>query len=408
MTAQGRTPASKHGGSRYAALLGSPAQTGKLTRLKCLFVIDSLGSGGAQRQMVTLAQALNARGHDITIFTYYPQHQHLLVDVRERGISVVSETKKSRYTPRVVLALRRLIRRGGHDIILSYLDTPNLYAELANLRMQRSPLVVSERSTFPLGRMPLRTYALQQAHRLADAVVVNSYRQGQRMVHQFPWMRNRLRIITNGVDLERFAPAVGRSVLAGPNETEVRLLAIGNIVANKNACGLMKALVVLQRANRVRVRVRWAGKRSMTAAGQLYFASAEKLLRENGLTEQWEWLGERTDIPELLRDHDALIHPSFYEGMSNAVCEALACGRPVLASDVSDHRRMIQHGVTGLLFNPASPEDIAAAIERFACQSSHSRELAGRSARRFAEEMLSQEGFVDAYEGLFNELLIAQ
>lgn len=408
MTIHARLSVSKSGGTCRAVVHGSGAQTGEPDRLNCLFVIDSLGSGGAQRQMVTLAQVLKARGHDITIFTYYPQHQHLLADVQERGIAVVSERKKSRYAPGVVLALRRLMHRSSYHVILSYLDTPNLYAELANLRARRSALVVSERSTFPPGAIPLRTYALQQAHRLADAIVVNSYHQGQRMVHQFPWMKDKLRIITNGVDLQRFSPAVDKSELAGSDEREVKLLAIGNVVANKNVCGLIKALAVLRRTSRVRIRVRWVGKKSSTAEGELYFASAQKLLVENGLAEHWEWLGERADIPELLRVHDALIHPSFYEGMSNAVCEALACGRPVLASDVSDHRQMIQHGVTGLLFDPASPEDIAAAIERFTYQSTHSREQAGRSARMFAEATLGQESFVNAYEGLFYDLLLTR
>jgi glycosyltransferase involved in cell wall biosynthesis len=217
-------------------------------------------------------------------------------------------------------------------------------------------------------------------------------------------MAMKLRTITNGVDLERFCPAASRTVAEVPPEGVLELLAVGNIVENKNVCGLIKALMALRRTNRLNVRVRWAGKRSKTLAGQQLFARAERMLTENALAGSWEWLGERTDIPELLRSHDALIHPSFYEGMSNAICEALACGRPVLASDVCDHRNLVQDGRTGFLFDPTSPEDMAAAIHRFGCLSPSARERAGLLARQFAEAALGQDDFADAYEGLFNEL----
>jgi glycosyltransferase involved in cell wall biosynthesis len=53
------------------------------------------------------------------------------------------------------------------------------------------------------------------------------------------------------------------------------------------------------------------------------------------ISTEWRWLGEREDIREILRSHHALVHPSLYAGLPNAVCEALASGRPALVSDVA-------------------------------------------------------------------------
>jgi len=107
----------------------------------------------------------------------------------------------------------------------------------------------------------------------------------------------------------------------------------------------------------------------------------------------------------LLRRHDALIHPSFYEGLPNVVCEALATGIPVLASAVCDHPLLVAEGERGFLFDPESPQSIAAAITRFTALSVADRRRFSRNAREYAEANLGVEKMVGAYESLFMQLL---
>src|SRR5690606_21739605 len=102
-----------------------------------------------------------------------------------------------------------------------------------------------------------------------------------------------------------------------------------------------------------------------TADDEAAKAEVDAALAAEGVADRWRWLGRREDVPELMRAHDALVHPAFFEGLPNAVCEALASGLPVLASRVCDHPRLVGED-RGLLFDPGSPEDIAAALERFA------------------------------------------
>ena len=74
------------------------------------------------------------------------------------------------------------------------------------------------------------------------------------------------------------------------------------------------------------------------------------------------FLGEQRDIQKLLADSDALILASHYEGLPNVVCEALACGRPILASNVSDNRVLVKDGYRGFLFDPNKPDSISESI----------------------------------------------
>jgi glycosyltransferase involved in cell wall biosynthesis len=90
--------------------------------------------------------------------------------------------------------------------------------------------------------------------------------------------------------------------------------------------------------------------------------------------------------------------PSFFEGLSNTVCEAMACGRPILSSDVCDAGNLVQNGVNGFLFDPASPEDIAAAIMRFVRLSKDERATMGLRSRDRAAEIFDSRTVVDRYD----------
>jgi glycosyltransferase involved in cell wall biosynthesis len=112
-----------------------------------------------------------------------------------------------------------------------------------------------------------------------------------------------------------------------------------------------------------------------------------------------------TDVGGLLQKHHALIHPSFYEGLPNVVCEALAVGMPVLVSDVCDHPRLVADGERGFLFDPNAPASIAAAISKLVNLAAADWRRISRNARQFAEDKLDVERMVTQYEALFERVL---
>lgn len=370
--------------------------------MRLLFIIDSFGSGGAQRQMVNLAIGLHGRGHEVEFFVYHPGYRHLAEPLEALGIPIHQFQKSGRFSTKAIRALRRLIREGGYDIALSFLDTPNFYAQIAKLGLRRPALVVSERSAYP-ARLPRRKWLMQQMHRLADHITVNSHHQRERMEREFPWMRRKIRTIYNGVDLREFAPSPLARV-EGPRGTP-RLLAVGSILPSKNAPVLIRALSIYRDCYGQPPLVRWVGKRVESAQARQAFSEAAQLLDSLKLHDCWEWVGDRKDIPALLREHDALVHPSFFEGLPNVVCEALACGRPVIVSNVLDHPRLVRDNVSGHLFEWNDPQSLAARIKQFYDLSPADRIRMGEEARKYAEERLSLSLFVDSYEHLFSSML---
>lgn len=362
--------------------------------MRILFIIDCFGSGGAQRQMVNLAVGLKNRGHDIEFFIYHPEFSYFKDLVLNNGIKIHEFYKKHRISIKLFSELRRIINNGNYDAILSFLDAPNFYAEIANFGTQ-CPLVVSLRNMYPK-KLKLKHWFLGQVHRFATHITTNSYAQKDSMIKLFPWAENKIYVIYNGVDTNLFKPSdkkVDNNILT--------LIAIGRISKQKNNINLIKALHYLKESYKISCLIKWAGR----IDSKKEFDMANKLLQELGLSNQWIWLGERKDIIEILNSADALIHPSLYEGLPNAICEALACGKPVLASNVCDNSRLVLEGERGLLFDPHDIYDIASAIYKFNNLSASERYKMGKKGREFAVSELSLENFINSYENLFNKII---
>mgnify|MGYP003645082575 CR=1 FL=1 len=310
--------------------------------MNVLMVIDSLGSGGAQRQMVLLAKGLVARGHTVSLLNYYPEHDHFRDDLESSGVQIIDARKKSRWSLSPVIAIRRTVSQGNFDVALAFLTTPNLYLVLACRILSQLPVVVSERYTFSSSKLSFSTRLAYRIYRHASVLTTNSHHQREAVERYFPVLKPRLMTIYNGVDTERFAPDEKRT----SNAEHLVLVAVGSVASKKNSLGLAKALE-LCRSRGIDVVVRWVGIQRTSSEGTLPFEETNVFLESSEMSEHWEWLGEQPEVERFMREADAVIHPSFFEGLPNVVCEALACGKIVLASDVGDHAELLGDGKHG-------------------------------------------------------------
>ena len=348
--------------------------------------------------MVTLAIELAARGHTVEFFIYYPARDHFRIALERVGIVVHQSAKRHRYDLQIPLKLRRVLTRGRFDVSVSFLDTPNVYNLVANIGTS-TLTVVSDGTAIPDG--PLRfgkkvRYAMYQQ---ADHVVVNSHHQHERMGLEVPRLKPKIHRISNGVNVDIFRPAEDRRPKSATGRNAI--LAVGSIQVGKNFLGLIEGLRAYRDEFGTPPLIRWAGREPTEPEDIDAYQHARVALRRYELEDSWEWLGIRGDIPELLSAHDAFIHPSLFEGLPNAVCEALATGTPVLVSDVCDHALLVEDGVRGFLFDPSNPQEISRAIRRFVTSTATQKVTMARNARAFAESMLSVRASADSYEALF-------
>ena len=351
--------------------------------------------------MVELACGLKRRGHSVEMFAYFPHRDFFRPRLDEQHIAVHEYHKGRGFSLGVVRKLAALIDGRNIDIVVSYLSSPNIYAELAKLAAPRAKLIVSERTNFRDDTSRLSAFVRRALHAAADHVVANSRAQCEWLRKKW-WLRDKVSCIYNGLDPgpfsgDRRAPESG---------TRLRLIAIGRVGPEKNALNLIRGLALFYREHGYVPEITWVGEREGGSAGVRYCERIDDLLESlPEVRKNWRWLGEATDIPGLLREHDALIHPSFYEGLPNVVCEALAAGMPVLVSNVCDHPLLVAEGERGFLFDPADPAGISAAIARLADLEAGDWRRFSHNARLYAVQNLDVETMITAYEKLFAQLL---
>lgn len=365
--------------------------------MKILCVIDSLGSGGSQRQMVNLACGLKSKGHDVEMLLFFPELRFFREEVNAARILVHEVHTGKGFSFKVLGKLINLMRTDKYEAVISFLHTPSIYVELARMIARpRLRLIVSERSSYLLESGSPQQKTARYLHLWADAVVANSFTHAT-WLKSHSWLLHKTHVIYNGypfmVTKDQVDHDAGRQFPV--------FLIVGRIVASKNGVRLIEALVQFHQRNGYTPSVSWAGRQEVDPEALKVRAEMDRLLDENPkVLAHWQWLGERNDIPQLLANYDALIHVSLFEGLPNVVCEAFIAGRPVIASNVCDHPLLVEDGVRGLLCDPLSPESICAAIEQFTAMSAIERVLLGQNARNYAEQYLSIDRMVAEYEAV--------
>lgn len=370
--------------------------------MRLLFVIDYLGAGGAQRQLTSLAVELVRRGHEVDLFVYH-DIDHFGDELRAGGVRIFVHRKRRRYSFSPARELRKRFREGNYQVALAYLSVPNFYCLVAAAGLRRRPkIVVSERS-FPIGGiLGFKKGLLERCYPFADHITTNAHHMREHYRRRYGWGDDRVTTIWNGLDLEKFsAPPLVRA----PGEP-LKLLCIGRVDRNKAWHLIAEAAGLLKERHGTRFRVSVVGSNKPVLADEFkYREELQAALKRHGLEDSWEFLGARSDIPALFAAHHSLVHPSIVEGLSNVVCESLACGRPVIAADAFDHRQLIQNGETGWLFAPSNVESLADALYRLDRTPPEQLAAMGANARKFAEQHLTVARLADEYEALFERLL---
>jgi len=239
---------------------------------------------------------------------------------------------------------------------------------------------------------------------MTDRYIVLSQDLRQYLLEKVRIPPRKIIVISNGVDIDRFRPALYRERPALPErfagKDEIIIGTVGRMEPVKDQLNLVRAFIQLTGQcpeGSVSLRLMMIGDGSLREP-------AIHLLGQAGL-DDIAWLpGARDNIPELLQNMDIFVLPSLAEGISNTILEAMASSLPVVATDVGGNAELVEHGRTGFLVQQGDPAVLAAAIRRYIDDPALRREH-GDAARRRCEALFSIDSMVNNYLEFYDNLL---
>ncbi len=367
--------------------------------MNLLFFIDNLGSGGSQRQMVTLACALKARGYSVTFLIYQNKnfYEGQLAQAGVRVHVIDSSNKSVRF-----LRIRHFLWSHGQDLVLSYLAGPSFWAELSSLslfRRRKWGLIASERG---LERLTLISCVdvVRHAHRLADYVFSNSYANCEQILLDAPWLKGNVSVIYNLIDEAKF------SRVEAPSPPYRNHIVIPARVAEvKNTLSVISAVArIKDKLRDLRGMIRWVGDRVETG-DDAYVQRCQSQVDEEGIRDVFEFCPATKHIEDEYKKCGAVGLFSINEGLPNSVCEAMCCGRPIVATRVSDVPRLVTDGWNGFTCEASSVDSIARALVAFLDTPDEQRAVMAQHSYQRAAEMLSFPAVLNETEALFERVV---
>lgn len=318
---------------------------------RLLVVIDEMEVGGSQRQIVHLLTGLD-RAQWQPELAYFRKDSFLTARLGDAGIRVHHLPKRGRLDVRFLRAFSALLRRGDYDLIHAFSLTAELWAVAARtLSGRHPPLVASERNQQlgkPAWYWPIKRLVLSRS----AGVIANSAAGARTTALHTRTPLAFFDTIANGVERPPAMSAEQRATMRaaiGVATDRAFGLFVGRLVPQKNLDCLIEAMALLDPGQRPMLALAGDGP-LREHAGQLAAA--------RGVASDLRFLGERSDAAALMQAADFLVLPSHFEGLSNALLEAMAAGCPVIASAVGGSPELIEHERTGLLF----PDNDAAAF----------------------------------------------
>lgn len=354
--------------------------------MKILCVIDSLGSGGAQRQLVNLAISFKDRGHDVTFLVYHSHdfYQKLLY---EKNINVIQISEPSLI--KRIYRMRKAIRLNAPDAVLSFLEAPNLICELASFPKKKWQLVIGERSANPGIKKSIKLRTYRFFHLMADAVVANSH-ENLRIIKEInPLLKSsKCHVVYNIVDFEQWKPLDDSCCSNLKDKFKIIVAARHNYL--KNLDGLVSAVTLLDPKLRERLIIEWYGR---TDNDESYNEAVSKI-KNNNLENVFNFFPPTLGINLKVATANAVGLFSFYEGLPNTVCEAMASQKLVIASNISDIHILLDEE---FIFDPKDPVEISNTIKHIMMMSDHDILEKSKLNRHKALELFDKDKITDQY-----------
>ena len=356
---------------------------------KVICVTESLAGGGAEHQMVILADLLNQQGYEVEMVTFadVPDHYSVPQNVKRTKLGIGKGLLGQTWD------IFKFFIKVKTDCVISYRQCSNARVSIP-LLFRRIKLISGERNTTYGKRDKFEKLLINMGLcSRSNYIVPNSYTQGRYIEKIKPCWKDKIIPIINYTDLNQFKPSTI------PEDSSVMKIAVfSRFSSQKNPIRFIEMLNILKKQASTAFEIHWYGQqKGKNGEFDKDYLLCKQTIEDNCVSDVIKLLSAVPDPSVLMNDYHAICLPSLFEGFSNSVAEAICSGKVMLCSDVSDNSLMVEDGVNGFLFDPTSIDSMVSCFKKFFSKSRESIIKMGMHSRMKAEKLFDKDNFINAY-----------
>ncbi|MNK00942.1 alpha-1,4-N-acetyl-D-galactosaminyltransferase [compost metagenome] len=355
---------------------------------RILFLTANLSSGGAERQMVTVASLLNEQGFIVEVLCYGKGDFYSYI-LNDNNIPIYWNTEDN-YLLRI-LRVRKFIRRGNYNAVISFLEMPNFLNCLSSIGGNDWKVITGERSSKKRTFLSKKGKIFAWFRRFSNYIVCNSDNARKMWIEYYPQFSNKLITIYNNVQL----PVISSEYIP-KRDDKLHIVIAASYQYLKNPIGVVKALSLLNEIQRKKICVNWYGQIEIAKINSRPYDEAVKLISENNLEGTIYLNKPTTDIANIMNAADFVGLFSELEGLPNAVCEAMLIGKPIIMTRVSDYAKLVDD-TNGFLCDWDNPESIKDAFVSAINLNEEKLRSMSENSKKKAESFFSKEKVLSSW-----------
>lgn len=368
-----------------------------MSKKKILHIIQSLGNGGWENALLRTLPLLSDFEHKIITLKELGELTPKFVT---NGISVETVHCNGIIDISGVFRLRKLVREEKPDIILTYLFHADAIGRFTLQKITSAPVIPFLGTTYNYSRYFFARIFEKISKPFVFHYLANSQAVKEAYVKKFGVSQKKITVVSTGIDtifFDSVKPDQNLIASLGINPDDFVIICVANLHKNKGHYYLLEAFEKIHHTNNkksLKLLLIGDGVEQENLRQQIknYVSQANIL-----------FLGRRNDVPQLLKISHLFILPTLFEGMSNAILEAMTCSLPIITTDIPENRVLIENKKTGFLVPVQSSNDIAQAIHVVLDNSEEARKI-GIVAKEFIHSNLSLKTSTESLRKFLNSL----
>jgi len=368
-------------------------------KIKILYLITGLKMGGAEMLLYRLLINLDRKKYEPVIVSI-TSIAEIGRKIEKLKVKTLDLRVKFKYDFFAFLKFIIFLKKEKPQILHSHLFHANLLGRITG-KICKVPIIISTIHNVNFGGK-LREKLLKYTDKFCNFTIVISQIVAKEMIEKKIVPKNKLKIICNGIDFKEFnlnknkvQKKINRELKIKKNQNI--LISVGRLTEQKGYFYMIETVRIL---NKKYSDLIWIvlgdGEDKM---------KLEKQIKIENLQKNILFLGIKENVVEYLFDSDIFIMPSLWEGLPLSLLEAMACGLPVIATNVGGIPEIVKDKISGFLVEPKNPTILAEKIEYLLNLDIDSRKKMGIEGRKIVEEKFSLRKMVEKYENLYEKLL---